>query len=365
MFRNSLVRETALLRSLSKEVGEKLPPAWSVTSKPEVRGRGGRSDVLLTLTAPDGTTATILVEAKRVVEPRDVTSVLQQLTSYRDASDGAAVLMVAASFLSPRARELLEDAGAGWFDATGNLRLRIDRPSVFLDRVGASRNPFTDADDRRLKSLKGPGAARVVRALLDAAPPFGVRTLAEVAGVGAATSSRVLELLAREDLITRDKGGRVVEVRKLSLARRWCVDYGLTSTNQAVPMLAARGIDQVLSALGRAESTYAITGEAATRTYLPRGRAAVAPVALLTVFVPDATMVAAALGLRPADRGANVVLVEPFDAVVFRGAVVKDGLTYAAASQVVADLLTGMGRAPEEAAALIDALADQDDGWTR
>ena len=143
------------------------------------------------------------------------------------------------------------------------------------------------------------------------------------------------------------------------------MDYGLTSTNQAVPMLAARGIDQVLSALGRADSTYAITGEAATRPYLPRGQAAVAPVALLTVFVPDATSAAAALGVRPVDRGANVVLVEPFDAVVFRGAVVKDRLTYAAASQVVADLLTGTGRAPEEGAALIDALADQDDGWTR
>lgn len=299
VLRNSLVRETVLLSALGKELGEKLPPAWSVTSKPDESGRTGRSGASLVLTAPDGTTATVLVEAKRVVEPRDVTSVLQQLTSYRDASDGDAVLIVAAPFLSPRARELLEDAGAGWFDATGNLRLRIDRPSVFLDRVDAPRNPFTDADDQRLKSLKGPGAARIVRALLDAGTPLGVRTLADVAEVGAATSSRVLELLAREDLVARDKGGGVVEVRKLSLARRWCMDYGLTSSNQAVPMLAARGVDQVLSALSRTNSTYAITGEAATRPYLPRGHAAVAPLALLTVFVPDATAAAGALGVRP------------------------------------------------------------------
>lgn len=363
VLRNRSIRETELLRRLTDELGDTLPPAWSVTSKPDLSARGGGPAVAMLLTAPDGTTATVLVEAKHVVEPRDVTSVLRQLASYPHAS--AALLMVAAPYLSPRARELLEDAGAGWFDATGNLRLRIDRPSVFIDRTGASRNPFSDADDRRLKSLKGPGAARVVRALLDAATPFGVRTLAGVAEVGAATSSRVLELLAREDLIARDRGGRVVEVRKLSLARRWCVDYGLTSTNQAVPMLAARGIEQVLSALGRVDSPYAITGEAATRPYLPRGHAAVAPVALLTIFVPDATAAAAALGLRPVDRGANVVLVEPFDPVVFRDAVVKDRLTYAAASQVVADLLTGTGRAPAEGAALIDALAEQDDGWKR
>jgi len=65
------------------------------------------------------------------------------------------------------------------------------------------------------------------------------------------------------------------------------------------------------------------------------------------------------------DRGANVVLVEPFDAVVYRGSKLKDRLTYAAASQVVVDLLTGPGRAPEEGESLIQALASKDEGWTR
>ena len=270
-----------------------------------------------------------------------------------------------APYLSPRVRDLLEEAGAGWFDSTGNLRLQLERPSVFIDRIGASRSPFTDADDRRLKSLKGPGAARMVRALLDVATPFGVRELADLAEVGAATSSRVLELLVREDLIERDAEGRVVDVRKLSLTRRWTADYGLASTNQAVPMLAARGIDQVLAALKKYDATYAITAEAATRPYLPRGQAAVAPLALLTIYVPDATAAAGSLQLRPVDRGANVVLVEPFDAVVYRGAKVKDRLAYAAPSQVVVDLLTGPGRAPEEGASLIEVLASKDEGWTR
>lgn len=164
----------------------------------------------------------------------------------------------------------------------------------------------------------------------------------------------------REDLVERDDDGRVVDVRKLSLARRWCADYGLGSSNQAVPMLAARGIDEVLSGLRRYEGTYTITAEAATRPYLPGAQAAVAPLALLTIYVPDATAAAGTLGLRAVDRGANVVLVEPFDAVVYRGAKVKHRLTYAAPSQVVVDLLTGPGRAPEEGASLIEALASMD-----
>lgn len=361
--RNRQVRETELLRSLGEQLGETLPSAWSITSRPGAGAPGGRVDAVFTLAAPDGTAGKIFVEAKRVLEPRDVPSALRQLESYRDGADAA--LLVTAPYLSPRVRDLLEEAGAGWFDSTGNLRLQLDRPSVFIDRTGASRSPFTDADDRRLKSLKGPGAARVVRALLDVETPLGVRQLADLAEVGAATSSRVLELLVREELVERDADGRVVDVRKLSLARRWCADYGLSSSNQAVPMLAARGIDRVLAGLRRYEGTYAVTAEAATRPYLPRGQAAVAPLALLTIYVPDATAAAVSLQLRPVERGANVVLVEPFDAVVYRGAKVKDRLSFAAPSQVVVDLLTGPGRAPEEGASLIEVLAGKDEGWTR
>ena len=361
--RNMPVRGTELIRALVEALGAALPSAWSITSIPEARKAESPMDAILALTAADGAAGTVLVEAKRVVEPRDVPSILRQLESYRGADD--ARFLVTAPYLSPRVRDLLQGAGVGWFDATGNLRLQLDRPSVFIDRSGASRSPFTDADDRRLKSLKGPGAARVVRALLDVKTPFGVRELAGVAEVGAATSSRVLELLVREDLVERAEDGRVLDVRKLSLARRWCADYGLASSNQAVPMLAARGIDQVLSGLRRYEGTYAITAEAATRPYLLRGQAAVAPLALLTIYVPDATAAAGSLQLRPVERGANVVLVEPFDPVVYRGAKVKDRLTCAAPSQVVVDLLTGPGRAPEEGASLIEALASKDEGWRR
>lgn len=361
--RNSEIRETELLRSLSVALETALPSTWSVTSTRAARKDGSVVDAVLTLAAPEGASARVRVEAKRVVEPRDVPSVMRQLESHRDGRDAAC--LVTAPYLSPRVRGLLQEAGAGWFDSTGNLRLQLDRPTVLIDREGASRSPFTDPDDRRLKSLKGPGAARVVRALLDVETPFGVRALADLAEVAAATSSRVLELLVREDLVERDEGGRVVDVRKLSLVRRWCVDYGIASSNQAVPMLAARGINQVLSGLRRYSGTYAITAEAATRPYLPPGQAAVAPLALLTIYVPDAIAAADDLQLRPIDRGANVVLVEPFDSVVLRGAAVEDRLTYAAPSQVVVDLLTGPGRAPEEGASLIKALASKDERWTR
>ena len=77
--RKSQVRGTELLRALGEQLGDTLPSAWSITWKPEVGAPGGRADAVFALAAPDGTTGKVLVEAKRVVEPRDVPSVLRQM----------------------------------------------------------------------------------------------------------------------------------------------------------------------------------------------------------------------------------------------------------------------------------------------
>ncbi|TDB98659.1 hypothetical protein [Actinomadura sp. 7K534] len=272
---------------------------------------------------------------------------------------------MAAPYLSPRTRELLADAGAGWYDSTGNMRVRLDRPGLFVERRGADRDPYSDAKDRRLRSLRGRGAARIVRSLLDDRVPIGVRELAARAEVSAATGSRVLELLVREDLIERNSEGAVVAVRKRSLVHRWTQDYGLTTTNNAVPVLAPRGIDRVLRDLADYRRPYALTGAAALRAHLPPDAAAVAPLALLAVFVDDVVTAQQELRLRPTDRGSNVLLIEPSDRVVYRESIVRDRLLHVSAGQTAADLLTGPGRSPEEGRQLMDFLATKDKEWAQ
>ena len=183
--------------------------------------------------------------------------------------------------------------------------------------------------------------------------------------MGNASSSRVLNLLTRDDIVERDVTGAVAAVRKRALARRWAQDYGLTTTNNSVSVLAPRGIDRLLTTLARSQLRYALTGSAAARVYLPAGRVSVAPLALPVLFVPNATTAQDELEVLPADRGANVLLVEPFDDVVYRGTTRFDGLQYVAASQAVADLLTGPGRSSEEADQLLDALAATDPAWAQ
>lgn len=65
-------------------------------------------------------------------------------------------------------------------------------------------------------------------------------------------------------------------------------------------------------------------------------------------------------GLRRPEAGANVLLVEPFDSVVFDPTWDRNSITYATLTQVAADLLTSPGRGPAEAEELI-RWAEQDE----
>jgi hypothetical protein len=90
--------------------------------------------------------------------------------------------------------------------------------------------------------------------------------------------------------------------------------------------------------------------------------APIAPARLGMVFVEGyADDAAATLGLAPADTGANVFLIEPFDRVALERATDEDGVRYAAASQVAADLARSPGRGPSESAALVKWMAASED----
>jgi hypothetical protein len=354
--------ELELLDGLVSSLHDALPADWTVIASRNRRSGDREADMLLRLAAPDGAAATVLVEVKRSAEPRDLPSVLRQIWRSNDAFGADAVIFVT-SFVSPLTRDGLAEAGVGWFDATGNLRLRVNRPAVFVDRVGADRNPFTDPTDRQLKSLRGPAAARIVRALCEVELPLGVRSFATHAGAANGSSSRVLNLLSREGLVERDDLGRVLSVRKQSLVRRWTQDYGLITSNEVTPVLDPRGLDHATAMLRSTDIPHAISGSAAARAYLPAGMVPVAPLTTLALHTRQPADLIQAVGLHRVERGANVLVVRPFDDVLAAGTRTVDGLRCVAPAQVVADLLTGPGRSSEEAEQLIRVLALEDKGW--
>lgn len=364
--------EAELILSALLAIRSVLPSTWMIEpGAPAIQVVSRRvytPDGQFVITAPDGTKATVLLECKSVVVPRDVAGMVRQLKQYASAAEERGVkiggLMLVSPFVSPTTRAQAEQHHLmGWFDLTGNLRLRVDQPALFVDRTGADRSGSRDPADRLLKSLRGPAAAKVVLELCETSVPVGVRDLAGRAGVGAATSARVLELLDREAVITRGDDGAVTAVRKRALVDRWVQDYKVMASNEVITTLDPRGLSHALATLRVEDSRVALTGSAAARAYLPHDLTAVSPLVSLSLYAEDPIGLMDRLGLRSVERGMNVLVMKPYDDVVYARSRRVEGLDYVAPAQVVADLLTGPGRSTEEAEQLMTVLETSEAGW--
>lgn len=334
-----------------ESLAKRLPPSWRVTTLGDQESARRSVDAVFELSAPDGTPLTCVVEAKSRIEPRDVPSLATQLRS-----DTGAIPVVISTFLSPRTRERLEAVGLNYLDLAGNIRLVADRPGLFIYERSADRNPWRE--ERPARSLKGAKAGRIVRALCDFLPPLGVRELAKKAGADPGYVSRTLALLDREDLTRRSPRGPITYVDWQGLIRRWAQDYSLLQPKRTGSYLEPRGLPILFEKLAKVDFRYAVTGSFAASKIAP-----VASPRLLTCYVDDRRRAAEDLDLRPTEVGANVILVQPFDPVVYERSWEREGMKFAALSQVAVDLETSPGRGPAEADALMKWMADNENAW--
>jgi hypothetical protein len=350
-----------VLRAALDLVRERLPATWTLDAVAEPARRDPRVDAELRLRAPDGGELIVLVEAKRLLNTRDVPVALERLQrAAASRGEEDAVLVLAARYLAPTTRERIAAAGAGYVDLTGNVQLSADRPALFVRDRGADRDPWRGRGRPR-GTLRGPPAARVVRALIDFAPPYSVPELAERAGASTGATYRVVELLEEQELVERERRGPVVDVRWRPLLERWSRDYGFAQSNTVATFLDPRGLAALTDRLTVAEELdYVLTGSLAAERI-----AAYAPARLAMLYVRDIAAAAKLLELRPTTTGANVALASGDYDVVFERAKMIDGLRLAAVSQVAVDLLTGPGRNPSEAVALLDWMESNEPAWRR
>ncbi|MGI5485316.1 hypothetical protein [Microtetraspora malaysiensis] len=303
--------------------------------------------------------AVLMVEAKRVVERRDTATLLQQLRAYAEAIPGSRAVVVS-SYLSPPVRERLSDAGLSYIDATGNIRLNVPRPGLYIADRGADHDPWR-GPGRPRGTLKGAPAAKVVRALLDHDRLWTIRELIGVAGVSTGSAYRVIEFLEAEGLAMRNSSGAVIVPDWVALLRRWSEDYGFVRNSRVTRWIAPRGLTNLAQRAVGSPVQYAATGTLAAATWAPY-----APARSAMIYTSDAERSAQLWDLRPADAGANVMLAEPETEVVFtRASANASGLVIAAPSQVAADLMTGPGRSPAEAEELIEWMMRNESSWRR
>ncbi|HEX9969913.1 MAG TPA: hypothetical protein VGB03_07215, partial [Acidimicrobiales bacterium] len=206
-----------------------LPPSWGLAFEREPHLKSGITpDFVATLTAPSGEHVVYVGEAKRESTGSELRTALAQLQKYVRAMADARPLFVA-PWISAQTRDRLALEDVSFIDATGNVRLVADRPGLYVTAAGAAKNPWPP--DKALQSLRGKGTMRAVRALLDFAPPYGVRDLAGRSEASAPTLSRVIDLLERDGLLSRGDRATVLDVDWAGTIRRWARDYDVLTTN--------------------------------------------------------------------------------------------------------------------------------------
>lgn len=360
-----LQREREILDAALNRIRDLVPPGWRLESA-DLRG-----DVatVVRLQAPDGRCLRFAAKASRVLVTRDLPWLVDMLTATADSAVGrladapAAQPLVIARYLSTPVQSWLTERNIAFADATGNVRVTGADPAVFLRDVGAAKDPWRGSG-RPKGNLTGEPAARIVRTLADYTPPYSVPELIRLAGTSSGATYRVVQFLVDQLLVERQERGPIENVRLRQMIQRWSGDYGFQRTNTTSSFLAPRGLSAVVDGLRdlASEGTlrYAVTGSLAAQQW-----AAHAPARTAMIYCTSPVDLADRLDFRHVDSGANVLVATPAYDVVFDRAEVREEVVFTAPSQTAVDLLTGPGRSPAEAEALLDWMESNVESWRR
>ena len=358
MTENGPRRENKLLDAAVAWLRDRLPQSWEVglTTRADLLAPDAGVDGAIDVRGNSGVVNTILVQTKQSFSPRDVDRLLGGLTkAYQRMHNNIPILLVA-PWLSQGTQDRLRVGGVNYLDLTGNVWISLDNPTLLISTQGARRDPSPPAATKL--TVRGPKAGRLIRWLIDVRPPYGVRDLASATRISPSYVSRLLDTLDEEALVERNRRGTIASVDVTRLLRRWTETYSVLRANDATTFIVPLGAPDTLDRVRDLSERIAVTGSfAAVR------RAPVAAPALLAVYTDQPAELATALDLLPADAGTNVLLLRPYDAVVWERTCADDGITYVADSQAAADCLTGTGRMPAEGQALLEWMTANEATW--
>jgi len=265
--------------------------------------------------------------------------------------------VIIASWLSPRTRELLDQAGLSYADQTGNVHLTMSRPGLLIRTVGALRDPSPKPSKR--PNIRGPRAWALLRTLVEVRPPYRVSELASRLAADVGYVSRLLGALADELLIRRAMRGPVQHVEWESVVRQMAASYTLHGANNITSWVASGGSEQFLADLGASQTNgWAISGSFAAAPFV-----SVAAPEVAVVYAQDPDRIATITRLRQVRTGGNVILARPYDRIVFERTWSRRNAVYVSLTQVVVDCLTGAARMPAEGEAMLDWLRRNAPRW--
>ena len=264
-----------------------------------------------------GKEATLLIEVKKTVYPRDAR---QALWRMREVARGWLGLMeerppvffLIAQSISPGAKELLRNERVGYYDSGGSLFLPAGNIYVYVEK------PPPKSLSRSIRSVFSGRRAQVLHAVLMRQREwFGVKDIARQARVSPATASQALTELERFDwVVSRGQGpGKERHLREPgALLDAWvkqlAVMRPLSMRRYFVPSARAEGLmEKLAEACAASKAEYAITHEAAGQMYAPF-LSAISQVRCRLLDGPAADLALGALDARFVDQGANLAVID-------------------------------------------------------
>ena len=121
------MKEASLIQAASRTLESRLPAGWRQKVLSRTPAGPDRPDGTLEITSPDGIKARVIIETKNRVFPRDVAALKSRLERYSPRP-----YLIVAPFLAPSARRRLQEENVNYVDTTGNVRLVLARPGVYL-----------------------------------------------------------------------------------------------------------------------------------------------------------------------------------------------------------------------------------------
>lgn len=169
----------------------------------------------------------------------------------------------------------------------------------------------------------------------------------------------MLQVLADELVIARLPRGPVTSAEWEPLLRKITATYSLLDANATSTWIAAAGPDRLVDDLsGLRIGRWALTGSFVASAISP-----VAAPEMAVVYTEDAERLAKAARLLPAKTGANVVLAQPYDPIVFQRCQDTLGVRTVSVAQAAIDCLTGPGRMPAEGEAMLAWMRRNEPRW--
>jgi len=310
-----------------------------------------RLDLFLTLLA-GGKSVDIAVEMVRHAYPRDIRQAVWQLEEYKLATnhEQSLIPLIAAESLSPGAKDLLRKRGIGYFERNGSLQLRWRQWLINIER------PESRASKKTAIALFSEAREMVVHALLKHRNEWLTGgELAEMAQTSSYTCSVVLQELGRREWCESSGAGRTLRRRLTkpgqlldAWAERWTLRKEQRSRWYVFPSNQSALLMQLSDQIRTAGISFpwAFSGTAAANVFAPL----LTSVDTAEIIVPPghAERLAKVLNLKPADKGANVTLVERDGAsLLFRDLHPEYPSYFASPFILYLDLLDGRGRNKE------------------